>query len=281
MNTKKNIIDKEESDISINKQCEILELPKSSFYYKKKQHFSSNEKSIKRCIVDIYEDLPFYGYRRVYQELKTMDIKIGKDRIQKYRKELNLKTIYPNKKTTIPNKQHKKYPYLLKDLDINRPNQVWASDITYLKLPGGYCYLVAIIDWYSRKIISYKISNTMEKEFCIEALNEAIAKYGAPEIFNTDQGSQFTSNEFINILKNNGIQISMDSVGRWADNIIIERFFRTLKYENYYIFKYINMIELKRGIKKYLGFYNNKRFHSALNYSTPSDYYEKHLQIVA
>ena len=275
------MIDKSNTEISVNKQCEILDLQKSSFYYKKKERFSSEKTLIKKCISDIYEDLPFYGYRRVHKELQEMDIEIGKDRVQKYRNELNLKTIYPRKKTTIPNKQHKKYPYLLKGLEINRPNQVWAADITYLKMPRGYCYLVAIIDWYSRKILSYNISNTMEKEFCIDALKEAITRYGKPEIFNTDQGSQFTSNEFTSVLKNKNIQISMDSVGRWADNVIIERFFRTLKYENYHIFKYKDMVELKVGINKYINFYNNKRFHSALNYSTPSNYYINYLAIAA
>lgn len=260
--------------ISITEQCKIVGVSKSSYYYEEKQE-SDDEKAIKIAINELFEELPFYGYRRIYEELKICDIKVGRDRTLKYMNELGLKTIFPTKKTTIANKEHKKYPYLLKDLEITQSNQVWSSDITYLRLPTGYVYFVTIIDWYSRKTLSSRFSNTLDAKFCCEALEEAILKYGKPEIFNTDQGSQFTSEDFTKILLENKIKISMDSVGRWADNIIVERFFRTLKYENFYLFKYETFTELKIGITKYLKFYNERRIHSSLGYKTPDEIYNQ------
>jgi len=270
--SKKELVDTS-ANISIDQQCNILNLCRASYYYGGKTDFNDKEKAAMDLIEDIYEDCPFYGGLRIYEELKESEIKVGRDRVRKYMKILGLKAIYPEPKTTIANKEHKKYPYLLKDLDIYRPNQVWATDITYLKITGGYVYFTAIIDWYSRKILAYRFSNTLDVKFCEDALNEAISLYGKPEIFNTDQGSQYTSKSFINILKNNDIKISMDSVGRWADNIIIERFWRTLKYENFYLFKYENFRALKLGISNYLKFYNERRKHSSLGYKTPSDIY--------
>jgi putative transposase len=259
--------------LKIYEQCEILSLPRSSFYYENKTEFSDEKQAAMLLIKDIYEDCPFYGTRRIYQELKYSDVKVGRDRVRNYMKILGLKAIYPTIKTTILNKEHEKYPYLLKNLEIRRANQVWATDITYLKMPTGHVYFTSIIDWYSRKILSFKFSNTLDAKFCEDALNQAINLYGKPKIFNTDQGSQYTSKSFIDILKNNEIQISMDSVGRWADNIIIERFWRTLKYENFYLFKYENFRDLKMGISKYIEFYNEKRKHSSLGYKTPSEIY--------
>ena len=273
MNRRRKAIDRR-SDIGIKTQCEILKLTRSSYYYDEKNNFVDEEFEVKEAIKEIFEEMPFYGHRRIYEELKKYDVKIGRDRVLKYMQDLNLMPIYPMRKiTTIANKEHKKYSYLLKDLEINRVNQVWASDITYLKLPTGYIYFVAIIDLYSRKILSYKFSNTMDIKFCIDALEEAIYLYGKPEIFNTDQGSQFTSQNFIEMLNKNGIKISMDSVGRWADNIIIERFWRTLKYEHFYIFKYADFVSAKIGIIKYIKFYNEIRIHSSLNYRTPNEVY--------
>ncbi len=232
-------------------------------------------------IKEIFEGRPTKGHRMIWQDLKEVEIPIGRDRTLKYMNLLGLKPIYPGKKTSIPNKEHKKYPYLLKDLKIIEPNQVWATDITYLKLPTGNCYFVGIIDWFSRKILSYKISNTLDVQFCIDALNEAIYNYGPPDIFNSDQGSQFTCSDFIAVLENHKIKISMDSVGRWADNIIIERFFRTLKYEDFYLFKYETITETKIGIKSYIEYYNSQRKHSSLGYLTPNDYYNNFMQLAA
>jgi putative transposase len=240
-------------------------------YYKKV--IKEENIDIKSKILDIYENKPFYGYRRVEKELKNKGYEIGKKKVIKLRQELKIKTIYPKKKTTIIRKEDKKYPYLLLGLEINQPNTVWSIDITYIKVEGSYCYLAAIIDWYSRKILSYRISNTMEVDFCIEALEEALKKYGKPDVFNSDQGSQFTSEKFTKKLNENKIKISMDGKGRWADNVIIERFFRTLKYENIFLKRYENMLELKKGVKEFISFYNNDRLHSSLNYETPDSVY--------
>jgi len=274
--TKKEIISKDAS-ISVTEQCDILSLSRSSYYYEGKVGFTDEEKAAMQTIKELYEECPWNGHRMIYQELKESEVPVGRDRVLKYMKILNLEPIYPKKKTTIANKEHKKYPYLLRDLEITKANQVWAADITYIKLPKGYCYFMGIIDWYSRKIISYRISNSLDTQFCTEALNEAIAVHGKPDIFNTDQGSQFTSNDFTSILKENKIQISMDSVGRWADNIIIERFFRTLKYQNIYIFRYETLKQVKEGVAKFINYYNFKRKHSSLGYITPDEFYNKDL----
>jgi len=185
-----------------------------------------------------------------------------------------LRAIYPGKRTSIPAKYHKKYPYLLREKVIRFPNQVWATDITYIKLKTGFVYLVAIIDLFSRRILSWRLSNTMDTEFCISALQEAIDIYGIPAIFNTDQGSQFTSDAFVDVLKSWGIAISMDGVNRALDNIYIERFWRALKYEDIFLKDYESMAELKEGIKRYVKFYNTERFHQSLDYLTPEHVYD-------
>ena len=268
--TRMKMIEKE-SEIALNKQCSMLAINRSSLYYRKVEKEENID--IKSKILDIYENKPFYGYRRVEKELKNKGYEIGKKKVIRLRQELKIKTIYPKKKTTIIRKEDKKYPYLLLGLEINQPNTVWSIDITYIKVESSYCYLAAIIDWYSRKILSYRISNTMEVDFCIEALEEALKKYGKPDVFNSDQGSQFTSEKFTKKLKENKIKISMDGKGRWADNVIIERFFRTLKYENIFLKRYENMMELKKGVKEFIYFYNNDRLHSSLNYETPNSVY--------
>ena len=264
------IVEKE-SNISINRQCELLDLNRSSLYYKKRIKDDAIE--IKKDILSIYENTPFYGHRKVLVGLRNKGYEIGKKKVISLRRELGLETIYPKKITTIIRKEDKKYPYLLLGMEINKPNKVWSIDITYIKVGNGVCYLAGIIDWYSRKVLSYRISNTMEVDFCLEALDEAISKYGKPEVFNSDQGSQFTSDRFISKLKAHNIKISMDGKGRWADNVIIERFFRTLKYENIFLKRYENILELKKGVKDFINFYNKERFHSSLNYETPDSVY--------
>lgn len=189
--------------------------------------------------------------------------------------------IYAKPKTTVPTKNHKHYPYLLKDCIITRKNQVWSIDITYIRMKNGYMYMVGIIDWYTRKLLSWKLSNTMDVDFCISALEYAIKKYGKPEIFNSDQGSQFTCNTFLDILKRNGIKISMDGRGRWRDNVIIERFWRSLKYENVYIHDYEAGNEAREGIGAWINFYNNYRPHSSLNGATPEECYQRGLSHAA
>lgn len=250
----------------------MLNLNRSSYYYQPKVEPEIDPLLLGQ-LNDIYEKMPFYGYRRTIEELKDRGINIGQRSILKLKALLGLHTLYPKRKTTISDKQHKKYPYLLRGMDIIKNNQVWSTDITYLSVGRSTAYLVGVIDWHSRKILSYRISNTMDRSFCIDALNEAIEKYGKPDFFNTDQGSQFTSEEFTGVLINNDIKISMDGVGRWADNIFIERFFRSLKYEEVYLKHYENLKEAKQEIAKYMNFYNSKRKHSSLGYDTPDNVY--------
>lgn len=268
---KQSFIDKSDSELSVRKQCEILGLNRNKVYSQEKE-LSQSEIEIMNKIDEIYTMFPFYGYRRIWKNLLEKNIFIGRDRTLKYMRLMGICAIYP-KKTTFRNKDHKVYPYLLKNLDINRPDQVWATDITYIKMERGFCYLVAIIDWYSRKILSYKLSNCLSTDFCIEALEEALLKYPKPGIFNTDQGCQFTSEEFTKILLQNEIKISMDSKGRATDNAVIERFWRNVKYENIYLNKYQTIQEVKVGIRNYIEFYNQRRLHSSLDYKTPHSVY--------
>ena len=227
------------------------------------------------AIDDIYSDAPFYGYRKVHQQLLENGFKLGANRVLKYMNELGLKAIYPSKKvqTTLANIEHKKYPYLLREMDINKPNLVWSTDITYIRVDGGFVYMAAVIDWYSKAILSYKISNTMDSSLVIDVLNDALDKYGAPKIFNTDQGSQYTSEVHTQRLLEHGIQISMDGKGRATDNIAIERFWRSVKYENIHLSEYKSIRELKEGVAEYIEFYNNRRFHQSLGYKKPMEVY--------
>ena len=270
------MIDKNSKDITIMTQCSLIGLNRSSFYHipKKKEY---DEKLIDE-IVKIQEELPVYGHRRVTKELQNRGFNVGRKTVKKLRDMLGLRTIYTVPKTTQRNYEHKVYPYLLREIEINRVNQVWSTDITYIPTPKGFIYLTAIIDWYSKKILSYRVSNSMDKSFCIEALNEALMLYQRPEIFNTDQGSQFTSLEFTNILKKHQIRISMDGKGRATDNIAIERFWRTIKYEELYINEYKDIKEIKTAIAEFMEFYNKRRLHSTLDYLTPDKFYYQNLQ---
>jgi len=220
-------------------------------------------------IDEIYTRHPVYGYRKIHFLLQSI-YSIGKDRVLAYMRLMCIEAIYPKKRTTIPNTQHKKYPYLLRNLTIDKPNQVWAIDITYIRLNHGFCYLAAIIDWFSRYVLSYKISNSMEIDFCIDALQEALKKYGNPAFCNSDQGSQFTSPEFTSIIEKSGALVSMNSKGRALDNVIIERWFRSLKYENVYRHDYGIIPEAKKGISLYVQEYNTERPHQSLQYKTPA-----------
>lgn len=272
--TKRTLIKSELDGISIQKKCTILDFNRSSYYYQSTKMLQ-NKMSILREIDTIYTEIPFYGYRKVYHQLIENGFKVGINQVAKYMKELGLKVIYPTKKikTTLANVAHKKYPYLLRDMDINKPNQVWSTDLTYIRVKGGFVYLAAVIDWYSKAILSHKISNTMDESLVLDALNMALEKYGKPEIFNTDQGSQYTSHSHTQLLIDNGIKISMDGKGRATDNIAIERFWRSAKYENIYLHEYQNIRELKNGVDEYIEFYNHRRFHQTLKYQKPMDLY--------
>ena len=227
-------------------------------------------------IDQIFTDHPYYGKRRIRVLLHQRGYDVGIKYIRTLMRKMCLQTIYPKKNTSIPNKTHQVYPYLLKDVKIQKPNQVWSTDITYIRLKHGFVYLVAIIDWHSRYVISFRMSITMEKEFCIEALEEALSK-GIPEIFNSDQGSQFTSSEFTEKLVTKNIQISMDGKGRCLDNIFVERLWRSVKYEEVYVKNYATPREALQGLKDYFHFYNHARPHQSLNYKTPAQIYFQNL----
>ncbi len=253
----------------------MLDLCKSSLYYRARAQYSSEDIKILNRMDEIYTEQPFTGYKKIHQQLLREGFLIGRDRVLKYMHILGLETIYPKKKKGLsnPDKEHIIYPYLLKDIEITMPNKVWAIDITYIRMKGGFIYLVAIIDWFSKYLLSYRLSNSLEVSFCKKAFEDALEKYPRAEILNSDQGSQFTSSIFTKILLENNIKISMNSKGRAIDNIAIERFFRTLKYENVYINEYETVKEVKQGIKKYIQFYNVKRLHQSLEYNTPYEIY--------
>jgi putative transposase len=231
-----------------------------------------------QAILGILQDIPFYGYRKVTLQLQRDGIQATRKQVRRIMHRAGLRAIYPGKRTSIPNKQHQVYPYLLRGKKIWIPNQVWATDITYIKLRGSFVYLVAILDLFSRKVLSWKLSNTMDTAFCVAALEEAIAKYGTPAIFNTDQGSQFTALAFIEVLKSHRIAISMDGVKRCLDNIYVERLWRSVKYEEVYIKDYQNMNELSISLGRYFHFYNTERFHESLDYRTPDEIYSQVFQ---
>ncbi len=268
-------------NMSINKQCKLLHVSKSVLYYNPTKPFSSDSViKLLDAINNIYSDFPSYGSRRIHAQLKRDGYDIGKKFVKKAMKYMGIEALYPKPKTTTANKEHYKYPYLLSDFRdyagrvvIEMTNQVWSTDITYIKLEKGYVYLAAIIDWHSKKILSWKLSNTMDVSLTTSVLKEALALYPKPEIFNTDQGSQYTSRAHIEILKRRGIKISMDGKGRATDNICIERFWRSIKYEEIYLNEYKNMKVLHKAISVYMNLYNKKRLHSAIDYKTPDEVY--------
>ena len=268
-------------NISLNKQCKLLHVSKSVLYYTPTKSFSSGrDLRVLDAINNIYSDFPSYGSRRIHAQLLRDGHSVGKKFVKKAMRYMGIEALYPKPKTTTANKEHYKYPYLLKDFRdyagrviIEKTNQVWSTDITYIKLEKGFVYLAAIIDWHSKKILSWKLSNTMDISLVTRVLNEALVFYPKPEIFNTDQGSQYTGKAHINILKKHDIKISMDGKGRATDNICIERFWRSIKYEEIYLNEYKNIKSLNRAIEKYINSYNKKRLHSAIGYKTPNEVY--------
>ena len=267
----------EGSDITIKRQCELLGVARSSYYYKPKSIDPVNF-DLMQMIDNIYTRSPFYGSRKIAKLIKRLTgFVVNRKRIARLMRLMGIAAIYPKPRTSIPNKQHRKYPYLMKDMEITGPNQAWCTDITYIRLEQGFVYLVAIMDWYSRRVLSWKLSNTMDTSFCIEALKEAL-QHGKPQVFNSDQGSQFTSNDFTSELLGKEISISMDGTGRMYDNIFIERLWRTVKYENVFIKGYKTMAEARCGLKEYFEEYNTERPHQSLGYKTPN---EVHYQMAA
>jgi len=227
-----------------------------------------------RLIDEIHLKRPFYGSRRVRDNLEDLGHTVNRKKVQRLMRQMGIAALYPKANTSRPGKGHKIYPYLLKGLTIDRPNHVWATDISYIPMAKGFVYVVAIMDWYSRRVLSWRVSNSMDADFCVDALEEAISRYGAPDIFNTDQGAQFTSDAFTGVLKAAGIQISMDGKGRWVDNVFVERLWRSLKYEEVYLKAYDSVAEARLGIGNYFRFYNCERRHQSLNRQTPDQVYE-------
>jgi len=268
----KRFLIEENVSISIRRQCELIKLSRSSLYYKSRP-ISDEELAVINKVDEIYTEHPYFGTRRMLKELEDYGINIGRQQVGSYYKILGLEAVYPKINLSKRNYEHKVYPYLLRHLPINRVNQVWSADVTYIRLKHGFVYLVAIIDWYSRCILSWRVSTTLHPDFCVEALQEALDKYPRPEIFNTDQGSQFTSHSFIGVLLKHKISISMDGRGRALDNVFIERFWRSLKQEKIYLVELYSVNDAKMAIDEYMNFYNLKRKHQSLGYKVPNRVY--------
>ncbi len=269
---KRAMIVKNHPQISVRRQCEIINLNRSSFYYAP-MGVNAETLALMKNIDRVFTAHPFFGSRQITAYLAGEGIKAGRHRVRRLMRLMGLEAIYKRPNTSKAHPQHPVYPYLLRKMKIERPNQVWCSDITFIPVKGGFLYLVAIMDWATRKVLSWRLSNTLHAEFCVEALDEAIAKFGAPEIMNTDQGSQFTSHEWTGRLRQAGVRISMDGRGRFLDNIFIERLWRSLKQEAIYLEEITNGFHAKRTITNWMTFYNQKRPHSALDYQTPDDAY--------
>ena len=271
---RKALIVPEHPDLSISRQAKLLDISRSSLYYASREN--PNDKKHLDMIDAIYTDYPFYGSRRMRLELADRyGVAVCREKVQRLMRLMGIEAIYPKPRTSIAHPEHKKYPYLLKNLAITHPNHVWGTDITYVKLEEGWAYLVALLDWYSRYVIAWELSLSMETDFCITTLNRALT-IATPGIHNSDQGVQFTDREYIGILELNGIAISMDGRGRCMDNIFTERLWRTVKRENVYLKSYRSIEEARVGMTEYFSFYNMKRRHQSLEYRTPeSVYFEK------
>ncbi len=271
---RKNLVEPDHSRLSIVRQCKLLTVNRSSYYYQPTGETPFNLE-LMRQIDKQHLETPWYGARQLARHFRREGYCVSRKRISRLMRQMNLCAIYQKPNTSKPHPQHKIYPYLLRGLKIDRPNQVWCTDITYIPMRRGFLYLVAIMDWASRKVLSWRLSNTLDADFCVAALEEALERYGTPEIFNTDQGSQFTSDDFTNTLKTAGIRISMDGKGRWMDNVMIERLWRSLKYECIYLHAFETGSEVRNGLSWWINFYNKKRPHSQLDDSTPNEAFYK------
>ncbi len=260
--------------MSLGRQCELASVSRATVYAQRVPVPASEpDLELLRLIDEQYTRRPFYGSRKMVSFLKVQGYRVNRKRVQRLMRILGLAGMAPGPNTSRPHPQHKVYPYLLRGVVVTRPNQVWSTDITYIRLTHGFVYLVAVIDWYSRKVLSWRISNTLDTAFCVDCLAEAIQRYGNPEIFNTDQGCQFTSESFTGVLKAHGIAISMDRRGRALDNIFVERLWRSVKYEDVYLNGYANPMELMIGLTEYFVFYNGERPHQSLDNRTPAEVY--------
>ncbi len=261
-----------EHTLPLSRQSKIVGISRSSLYYKAVP-VSERDLELMRFIDEIHLKYPFYGSRRIRNELRDLGHDVGRGHVSTLMKKMGIMALYQKPRLSVPHPDHKVYPYLLRGVEISKANHCWAADITYLPMARGFCYLVAIMDWASRRVLAWRLSNTLDASFCTEALEEAIMKYGTPEIFNSDQGSQFTSEAFTEILDTHSIRISMDSRGHWMDNVFVERLWRSVKYEEVYLKSYSTLAEARRELAGYFEFYNERRRHQGLDDRTPDEVY--------
>ena len=269
---RRSLIEADHEHLSITRQCELVSINRSSFYYQPTGETAENL-ALMRLIDAQFLETPWYGSRQMSMHLRRDGHEVGRKRVRRLMAIMGLVPIYQRPRTTVPHPEHWIYPYLLRGMAIDRPNQVWCADMTYIPMRRGFLYLVAVMDWSTRKVLAWRVSNTMDAAFCIEALHEALARFGRPEIFNTDQGSQFTSPAFTNVLRAADVRISMDGRGRWMDNVFIERLWRSLKYECVYLHAFETGSELRAGLANWISYYNARRPHSALAGRTPDEAY--------
>ena len=269
-----------EHPLPVVRQCELLDLPRSTYYHVP-ELVTDEELALMALIDRCHLKYPFYGSRRIREWLADEGYQVNRKRVQRLMGTMGIVALYPKRNLSLANQAHKIYPYLLRNLVIDRPNQVWATDITYIPMARGFVYLAAVIDWHSRKVLSWRLSNTLDASFCVDALEEAIDTYGKPEIFNTDQGSQFTGTDFIDVLKREDIQIRMDGKGRWVDNVFIERLWRSVKYEEVYLKAYEDIRAARTSLARYFEFYNTDRRHQSLDRQTPDNVYYQHVAKMA
>jgi putative transposase len=265
------MIDKAEA-LPITQQCRVLALSRSSVYHARRP-VPEGDLALMRRMDELHLELPFAGSRMLRDLLRLEGHPVGRKRIRRLMRLMGLQTLYRRKNTSRRHPGHAVFPYLLRGLSIDRPNQVWAMDITYLPMKRGFVYLAVVLDWYSRRILSFRLSNSLTTDFCIEAVEEALARHGTPEIFNTDQGCQFTSCDFVTLLQGHGIRISMDGKGCWRDNVFVERLWKTIKYEEVYLHAYDSVSEARQALCRYITFYNTRRPHSSLDGKTPDTVY--------
>lgn len=258
--------------LPVTQQCQILALPRSTAYYQPKP-VPEADLALMRRMDELHLELPFAGSRMLRDLLRLEGHEVGRKRVARLMRLMGIEALYRKRNTSKRHPAHAIYKYLLRGLTIDRPNQVWAMDITYLPMKRGFVYLAVVLDWATRRILSFRLSNSLTTDFCIEAVEEAIARHGTPEIFNTDQGCQFTSSEFVTLLKSHGIQISMDGKGCWRDNVFVERLWKTIKYEEVYLHAYESVSEARQALSRYITFYNTRRPHSSLDGQTPDTVY--------
>jgi putative transposase len=258
--------------ISVRRQCELLRVSRSSVYYEPAAT-SPEQLALMRRIDELHLKWPFYGSRKISDALRREGTEVNRKQIQRLMRLMDIEGLAPKPNTSRPAPEHPTYPYLLRNVKISRVDQVWAADVTYIPMACGFAYLVAIMDWYSRRVLAWRLSNTLDTSFCVAALQEALDRFGQPDIFNTDQGAQFTAEAFTSVLLERDIKISMDGKGRCIDNIFVERLWRSVKYEEVYLHAYDNVAEARVGIGRYLAFYNSERPHQALGYQTPEEFH--------